>query len=67
MNRHFALPFSAWLWGDEVTIQVLRRQKEEKIRLPNDDKKRLFGIGEIAKVSRGIALAPHKEGLQHPI
>ena len=67
MTCHFALPFIAWLWEDEVTIQVLRRQKEEKIRLPNDEKKRLFGIGELAKASRGIALGPHKEDLQHSI
>ena len=40
MTCHFALPFIAWLWEDEVTIQVLRRQKEEKIRLPNDEKKK---------------------------
>ena len=61
MTCHFALPFIAWLWEDEVTIQVLRRQKEEKIRLPNDEKKRLFGIGELAKAStRTIYSTPYE-------
>ena len=28
MTCHFVLPFSEYLWGDEVTMQVLERQKE---------------------------------------
>ena len=39
MTCHFVLPFNPWRWGDEVTMQVLRRQKELKIemnRSPND-------------------------------
>ena len=37
MTCHFVLPFSVWLWRDEVTMQVLWRQKEENIRPPNDE------------------------------
>ena len=28
MTCHFVLLFSVWWWGDEVTMQVLHRQKE---------------------------------------
>ena len=28
MTCHFVLVFSVWWWGDEVTMQVLHRQRE---------------------------------------
>ena len=73
MTCHFVLPFSEYLWGDEVTMQVLERQKEfSKMQrlgqqMINGQAIWKRGISEIAKVSRNIAPEPHKTGLQHPI
>ena len=59
MTCHFVLPFSVWLWGDEVTMQVFRIQKRvltrENIRSQYDAWKGYLkkGIREIAKASMG--------------
>lgn len=62
MTCHSVLPFSVMLWRDEVTIQVLQRQRESSKRqrlghqMMHGKTIWKLGTSEIAKASRGI---PH--------